>query len=169
MLSFSRQHSHHITIIWCMLLEKAPGDIIILQVCTIIENHMIYGSCCSMRDRQNFLSFSAISCPFTPLSTQKIKILKKWKIFLEVLSFYTSVSKIMIICYTVSEMVCDGCNFYFSILAIFCPFTPLTIWKIKIKKKKKKKKRLEVSFYTCIPNIMTTWSTVPEIWCTTDR
>ena len=49
----------------------------------------------------NFLSFWAIFCPFTPLTTQKIKILKKWKRHLEILSFYTSVQKIMIICYTV--------------------------------------------------------------------
>ena len=29
--------------------------------------------------RQNFLSFWARFCPFTPLTTHKIKILKKWK------------------------------------------------------------------------------------------
>ena len=30
-------------------------------------------------DRQNFLSFWTIFCPFTPLTTRKIKILKNWK------------------------------------------------------------------------------------------
>ena len=34
---------------------------------------------------QNFLSFCAIFCPFTPLTTQKIKILKKWKKQLEII------------------------------------------------------------------------------------
>ena len=38
------------------------------------------------------------------------------------------------------DMACDGCNCYFSFWAIFCPFTPLTVQKMKIKKKKKKKK-----------------------------
>ena len=37
------------------------------------------------------------------------------------------------------DMVCDGCNCYFSFLAIFCSFTPLTAQKIKISKKWKKK------------------------------
>ena len=38
--------------------------------------------------------------PFFALKTQKIKILKKRKKLLEILSFYTSVPKVMIICYT---------------------------------------------------------------------
>ena len=41
--------------------------------------------------RQNFLSFWAIFCHFTPLMIPKIKILKKWKEFLEILSIYTCV------------------------------------------------------------------------------
>ena len=49
----------------------------------------------------DFLSFWIIFCPFT---TQKIKILKKWKTPLEILSFYTSIPKITIICYTVPEI-----------------------------------------------------------------
>ena len=49
--------------------------------------------------------------------------------------------------------------------AIFSLFTPLTTPKIKIKKKK----YLEIlSFYTCVPKIMITWCTVPEIWCAMD-
>ena len=45
----------------------------------------------------------AISFPFTPLTAQKMKISKQWQKGLE-LSFYTSVTKIMIICYTVPEI-----------------------------------------------------------------
>ena len=40
---------------------------------------------------------------FYPLKTGKIKILKKWKKYLEI-SFYTNMPKIMIICYTVPEI-----------------------------------------------------------------
>ena len=47
-----------------------------------------------------FLSFWTVFCSFTPLTTQKIKILKNWKKCLAI-SFYTSVQKIMTICYTV--------------------------------------------------------------------
>ena len=46
---------------------------------TINDNHIMYGSWDIKCDRQIFLSLWAIFCPFTPLTTQKIKILKKWK------------------------------------------------------------------------------------------
>ena len=55
------------------------GDIIILHMCTIYDNHMMYGSWDIKHDRQNFLTFCVIFCPFTKLTTLKIKILKKWK------------------------------------------------------------------------------------------
>ena len=71
-----------------LTLKKTPGDIIILHICTINDNHMMYGSWDMECNRQNFLSFWTIFCPFTPLWTQKIKILKKWKKYLKILSFY---------------------------------------------------------------------------------
>ena len=70
--------------------EKTPGYIIILHMCTINDNHMMYGSWDMEHDRHNFLSFSTVFCPFTPLTTKKINILKKWKRSLEI-SFYTCV------------------------------------------------------------------------------
>ena len=82
-------------------MKKPPGGIIILHKCSINNNHMMYGSWDMECDRQNFLSFWTAFCTFTPLTTQKIKILKNWKKSLEISSFYTSVPKIMIICYTV--------------------------------------------------------------------
>ena len=39
------------------------------------------------RDRWNFLSFRTVFCPFTPLWTQEIKILKKWKKQLKIYHF----------------------------------------------------------------------------------
>ena len=53
--------------------------IIILQMCTINDSHMMYGSLDMECNGQNFLSFWTVFCPFTPRTTQKIKILKKWK------------------------------------------------------------------------------------------
>ena len=105
--------------------------------------------------------------PIYALKTQKIKILRKPKKHLEILSLYNSVPKIMIICYTVPDMARDRCNCYFSFWAIFCPFTPLTAQKVKISKKWKK--HLEISsFYTCAPKIIIRWTMVSEKWCTTD-
>ena len=60
-----------------LTLKKAPGDIIILHICTINDNHMMYGSWDIKHDRLNFLSVWTIFCPFTPLRAKKIKIFKK--------------------------------------------------------------------------------------------
>ena len=45
------------------------------HMCTINEDHMIYGSWNITCDRQKFSTFWAISCPLSPLTTWKIKIL----------------------------------------------------------------------------------------------
>ena len=39
----------------------------------------MHGSWDMKHERQNYLSFWVIFCPFTTLTTQKFKILKKWK------------------------------------------------------------------------------------------
>ena len=120
-------------------LKETPRYIIILHMYTVNDNHMMYSSWDMERHGQNFLSFWTIFCPFTSLKTWKIKVLKKWKKSLEVLSFYTSVPTIMIICYTVPEMWCVTDVIIFSFWANFCPFTPNLPKKWTLKKKKKKK------------------------------
>ena len=45
-------------------MKKMPGDIIHLHMCTINEDHMVYGSRDMEHDRHNFLSFWAIFLPF---------------------------------------------------------------------------------------------------------
>ena len=68
---------------------------------------MCYRSTDMARDRCNcYFSFWAIFYAFTPLAARKIKISKKWKRQLEISSFYVTVPKIMIICYTVPEILC---------------------------------------------------------------
>ena len=59
-------------------MKKFAGDIIILHMCTKNHNYMMYGSSTEW-NRQHFLSFWTIFCPFTPhpLMIPKIKILKK--------------------------------------------------------------------------------------------
>ena len=54
--------------------------------------------------RQNFLSFRVIFCHFTPLTTWKTKILKKWKTYLEISSLYTCVTQTTIIWCMVPEI-----------------------------------------------------------------
>ena len=59
--------------------KNTPGDIILLHICGINEDHMMYGSCNTRHGKQNFLSFWAIFLHLTLLATQKINIFKKMK------------------------------------------------------------------------------------------
>ena len=61
-------------------LKKESGDVITLHICTIKDNHMMYVSWYMECNRHDFLPLWAILCCFTPLTTQKSKILKKMKI-----------------------------------------------------------------------------------------
>ena len=66
-------------------------DPVISDMCTVNDNHILYGSSDMERERQNFLLFWTIFCTFTTLKTKKIKILKKCEDYLKILSFYTGV------------------------------------------------------------------------------
>ena len=57
-------------------MKKTSGDIIILHRCIINNNRMMYGSWAISCDRQKFSSFWLMFYPFSPLTIQKIKILK---------------------------------------------------------------------------------------------
>ena len=75
--------------------EKRLGDIIILHMSTMNQNHMMYDSWDTARNRNfsHFGPFFVLLAPtpsFPLLTTQRIKILKKWKKTLEIL-FYTNV------------------------------------------------------------------------------
>ena len=147
-------------------MKSPPGDIIILHMCTINDNHMVYGSWDMECDGQiccHFKQFFALLPPWNP---KKGKILKKWKKMpgdTIILHKCTENQDHMLCCSW--YMACDRGNCYFSFWAIFCPFTPITAWKMKITKKKKWKKHLEMSsFYTSAPRITTIWYTAPEIW-----
>ena len=105
-------------------LKKKPGDIIILHMCTINDYHMMYSSWDMKHDRQNFFVILDLFCLFTPLTTQKIKILKKYT--------YNHTIQYNPVLYCSWDTVHDRCNCCFSFWAIFCPFTPLTVQKIKI-------------------------------------
>ena len=59
-------------------IKKKLEDIIILQMFTINDSHMIYGFSDMECNRQNFLPFWTIFCPFTPLTTKKSKFFKNW-------------------------------------------------------------------------------------------
>ena len=108
-------------------MKIIPGDIIILHMCTINDNHMMYGSWDMKRDKQNFLSFWTLFCPFTPLTTQKIKILKNWKKHMKILSFYTCMAYMTIIWCMVPEIrsmadrICCHFGLFFTLIPPYGP------------------------------------------------
>ena len=80
--------------------------------------------------------------PFTPLTTpenQNPNKMKKTPRDIIILHRCTKNHCHMLYCSW--DIVCDGCNCYFSFWAIFWPFTSLTAWKKKISKKMKKQKQ----------------------------
>ena len=119
-------------------MKKTPRDIIILHECTKHQDHMLYCSWYMVHDGCNcYFSFWTFFCIFTTITAPKIKISKKWKKVLEMSWFYTSVPKIVIIWYVVSEIWCMT-----NVIVIFhfeLFFALLLAWKMKISKKKKKK------------------------------
>ena len=74
---FTHVHHHHFTHVY----QNPPSyELWVLK----------YG----VRDKNFFVILGHFFCPFTPLTTWKIKILNKQKKHLEMSSFYTRVSKI---------------------------------------------------------------------------
>ena len=66
-------------------MKKSPIDLIILNMCIINFDYMMYGSWDMECDRQSFLSFWTIFLPSYPLPTWKIKTWQKWKKCLKIL------------------------------------------------------------------------------------
>ena len=85
--------------------KKTPEYIIILQICTINDNHIMNLSWDMVRYRHNFLvildSFLTFSllpfCPFLPYWPRKLKFWKNVKKFLKILSFNKCVPQMTII------------------------------------------------------------------------
>ena len=117
---------------------------------------------------------------FLPLYSSnrpKIQNFKKWKTHLEISSFYVSVPKIMIICYTVPEIWrLRHVMVVFHFWLIFAllhppppPASPVTAQKVKISKKRKKKTPRHIIFNISLPKIMIicftycSWDMVPYI------
>ena len=111
----------------------------------------------SMTDRI-FSHFGPFFALFTPLTTQKIKILEKWKKkkHFGISSFNTSVPKIMIICYTVPDIwpVTDViCIFHFGLFFTLLPPNSPTNQNLK----KRKKNTRWYHHFRHVPKIMITW------------
>ena len=107
-----------------------------------------------------FLSFQ----PPLPNSPKNKNFKKMKKKGLEISSFYTSVPKNMIICFTVPEIwhVIHVIIFHFGLPFAF---SPPNCPKNQNFKKMKKKKSLEYHHFTYVYQKLIRWCTVSEIWC----
>ena len=113
-------------------MKKTPRDIIILHKCNINGNHIMYGSQNMKCDREHFFSFWTVFCCFTPLTTQKIKILKNCKNTNgDIIILHKCNKNHYHMLYCSLHLVCNRFN-YFSFWAIFYPFTTLRAQKIQI-------------------------------------
>ena len=145
----NKNHNHMRYSLWDMEWDKIFchfGPFFALwpsYLCTTNDDHMMYGYW-DIKHHIIFLSFWAISCPITPLTTQKIKILKKWKKSWRYYYFTHEYHK------------WKSYNIWFLRYGAWHPppTFPLTTQRIKIFKKwKKKQKHLDISsFYTSIPS-----------------
>ena len=102
-------------------MKKTTRDIIILYKCTINENHDV----CFLRYEawQTLLSFWAIFCPFTPLTTPKNQNFEKIKKNPgDIIILNKSNKNYDHMLYRSWDTVHDRCNFHFLFWAAFCPF-----------------------------------------------
>ena len=132
-------------------MKKTLEDIIILQMCTINDSHMVYGSWDMECIGQTFfVILDHFFCPFNSLKTQKIKIFDKMKTNTWRYYHYTHVYHkwksydVWFLRYKVWQTE------FFVILDSFLPFYPSK--NLKNQNFEKPKKHLEIlSFYTCVP------------------
>ena len=102
--------------------KTTPGEITILNMCTIHENHMMYGSWDMECNRQNFLSFKTIFCPFNPNNNTKKRNFEKMKKCLDICHVTQMYQKSWPNDHILNcswDTRHDRCNFYFSFWDIF--------------------------------------------------
>ena len=96
-----------------------------------------------------YLVIWTVFCPFSHLTTQKIKIFKKWENNLDILSFYRCVPKMTIIWCTFPKIRKETGRIFCLFGSFFALFPPTT-QKIKILKSWKKYLQI-LSFCTSAP------------------
>ena len=123
---------------WRKKKKKTPGDIIILHMCTINDNHMMNGSLDMECNEHNFLWFLTVFLPFYHPNNPENMIYDSW------------------------DMERNGQNFL-SFWIIFCPFPPPKNLKNQNFEKIKKMCWDIIILHKCTKNHDQICYTVPEI------
>ena len=100
-------------------MKKMPEDIIILHLCKANVNHMLYGSWNVKHNRNNF--FVNLGHFFTLLQPKNQNFKKLKKMPWDIIILHKCTKNHNHILYCSWKVARDGCNFYFSFWAIFCP------------------------------------------------
>ena len=143
-------------------------------MCTINDNHIMYGYWCMMddswdieRDWPNCLSFCTLFWPYTPPNNPKIQNFERKK-------KKKTAGDIFILhkCTINENHIMYGASYaawkteFFVILDHILPFYPTN----NLLFGKKRKNHLELlSFHTCVPWMTIIWCKVPKIWSTSDK
>ena len=132
-------------------MKKMCVSVILLQMCTINEDHMIYDSWNIRCNKQTFLSFWDIFCPFTPWQPGKSKFWEIKNIPGDIIILHMCTINDNHMC-LVPE-IWSTIDKFFVILDHFLPSYPTNNPKNKyFEKMKKKKKHLEIlSCYKGVP------------------
>ena len=116
--------------------EKIKKSLDILSIYTAVPQMMIIWGMVpeisSLADRI-FCHFGLLFTLLPPNNPEKI-FLKKWKKLLEVYIIILNMSTVNENHTIQSETQCAPDRLFLSSWAIFCPFTPITAWKMKISK-----------------------------------
>ena len=127
---------------------KKPEDIILLQMCTINNSHMMYGSGDMECNRQNLLSFRTIFCPFNPITTRKLNFWKNEKKVGDIVILHMCNLNDNHMMYGSSDMEHNRQNF----LSFWTAFSYFTLHGPRKSKLWKNEKNLKIlSFYKCVP------------------
>ena len=132
--------------------KRTPGDIILLHMCIINQDHVMYNSWDMKCNRQNFFVILGNFLPFYPPNSPKNENIKNEKKPLEISLLYTNVPKIIIIHYTVPEIwhVMDVIVIF--ILGYTFPFYPTNSPKTENFKTMKKMPGDIIILLKCIKN-----------------
>ena len=146
--------------------KKTPGDIIILQMCNINDNHVMYGSWDLEHDRQNFFVILDLFLPYFPLTTQKTKFWKNdkntWRYYHFTCVYHKWQS------YDVSFLRYGAWwAEFFVILGQYLPFYPTNNPENQNFEKWKKHPEI-LSSYTFVTHMTIIYCMVPKIWNMTD-
>ena len=110
--------------------QKTPGEIILLHMCTINQDHMIYGSWDIKNKGQSFFLILGPFLPFDPHNNPKNQYFEKIKKKTpkDIIILHLCTTNDNHIMYGSWDIKCDR-QYFLSFWASFCPFTSLTIQK----------------------------------------